>query len=195
MNKLGNVGKVILVGVVAAAFIIIVVIYGMSGSSNNSDAPAGSTTGTAGSGAAVTANSPMQTPTVVAQTGQTTGQMDAANQPAKSKAPSPKIITIITPVQGDVWTIGTDNLISWNQAGGISGDIYLADAQTGAFVGVILPQIGPQQTSYTWNTRDLLLDRTNPLKKDVTPGNYVLKIAYDGNDVPLATSPAFTITN
>jgi len=187
MDRLSNVGKIIIVGVIAAGLIVLVVIYGTSTSQPQTSTGVSDTMAT--DNGVVTAASPTQTTDTVHETTPT--------PPQKQNVPSsaPKKISIITPVASDIWKIGTDNLISWNQPGDISGDIYLVDATTGVFAGVILPQVGPEQTSYTWNTRDLLVDRTSPFKKDVVPGTYVLKIAYDGNNVAIATSPSFTITN
>lgn len=116
--------------------------------------------------------------------------------PGSAKKPTVHpTISVVTPAAGAAWKISTPNTISWSRAGGISGNIYLVDAQTKSFVGVILPQTGPQQTYYEWNTRDVFLDRTSPSKKTVLPGKYIVKIAFDGNNLPIIASPAVTITN
>jgi len=110
-----------------------------------------------------------------------------------SSIPARPVINFITPVADDLWKINTYNSISWTKAPNVTGYIYLVDATTKNFVGVIIPQTGTLQTSYSWNTRDLLLSRTNPLKKDVTPGSYIVEMAFDANHLPLISSPVFTI--
>ena len=57
---------------------------------------------------------------------------------------------------------------------GDAGSISLLDGTTKQFIGIINPQIGPAQTSYTWSTRSISLSRTNPSGKDVVAGNYVI---------------------
>jgi hypothetical protein len=184
MPKLTNVSKVVMAAVIVVIFIVLVIVYNTGSATNPGPT---NTTSTSAPGATLTAASPTQTPTSsVAQTN--SGQVVAPRPPAI-------IIHMITPVSKDIWKIGTQNVISWNKAGGITGSISLINATTKAFMGVVLPQVGPNQTSYTWNTRDLLLDRTNPLKKDVVSGTYMLKLSYDGNNVQPVTSPVFTITN
>jgi hypothetical protein len=121
------------------------------------------------------------------------GGGSTANPPAKG-VPTPSV-NFITPVANQVWKIGNQNLISWFSAPGFSGQIDLLNPTTHALVGVILNEIGPHQTSYTWNTRDLLPSRTNPLKKTVLPGTYVVELQFDGNNVPTVISAPVTITN
>jgi hypothetical protein len=178
MGTLSNLGKVVVVGVIAAILIVFVIVYnGTSGSNQN--------TALDNSGLVVAANT----------SGTITTSQNNINRNEAAISPAPPNIKLITPVAGDVWKIGTQNPISWNTPGEISGDIYLVDAKTNAFVGVILPEVGPNQTAYSWNTRDVLLDRTDPLKKDVIPGTYIIKIVFDRNNIPVITSPKFTITN
>jgi len=102
-------------------------------------------------------------------------------------------IHLQAPIAGETWTIAQQNAVSWDRAAGVSGQIELLNATTKALVGVIIPQTGPNQTSYTWNTRDLFLSRTSPVKKNVTPGTYVVRLAFDGNNLSPVTSGAFTI--
>lgn len=102
-------------------------------------------------------------------------------------------IHLRTPVAGETWTISQQNTISWDRAAGVTGQIELLNATTKALVGVIIPQTGPNQTSYTWNTRDILLSRTNPLKKNVVPGTYLIRLAFDGNELAPVTSAPLTI--
>ncbi|MGH8101989.1 MAG: hypothetical protein ACREIW_11880, partial [Chthoniobacterales bacterium] len=71
----------------------------------------------------------------------------------------------------------------------------LLDAKTGAFLGVILSESGPHQTSYAWDTRHYFLSRYSPLKKEIVPGMYKFKILFDGNNLSPIVSPAVTISN
>ncbi len=128
-------------------------------------------------------------------TANTTGQNSG---PTGSKT-SPTAVTgfqirLLTPIAGETWAFAQQNTISWDRAANVSGQIELLNASTRALVGVILPQTGPSQTSYTWNTRDLLLSRTNPLKKTVSPGTYLIRIAFDGNNLSPVTSGVVTIS-
>jgi hypothetical protein len=109
--------------------------------------------------------------------------------------PAQIVIHITAPVAGDVWKIGTDHSIAWTEAPNFTGYIYLTNAQTKVVVGDILPHVGPQQTSYSWDTRHLAASRTNPSQKDVVPGTYFITMAFDGNNLPVISSPVFTIVN
>jgi hypothetical protein len=110
-------------------------------------------------------------------------------------SPTQIVIKITAPAAGDIWKIGTKNSIAWTKAPNVTGYIYLINAETKNLVGVITPQIGPQQTSYPWDTRQLGFSRTNPAQKDVVPGTYYVSIAFDGNHLPIISSPIFTIVN
>ncbi len=177
-------GKIVIVAVAAAILIVIFIVYGTIGSRQN-----GIASGNASGSAMLSADSPAQTPTSSA------AASPAPIRSGTAKTTAAPVIRFVTPVSNDIWQIGTQNLISWNTPGNFTGSISLIDAATKQFVGVILPQVGPKQTSDAWNTRDLLLGRTNPLKKDVVPGTYEIQIIYDGNNIRPAASPAFTITN
>ncbi len=105
-------------------------------------------------------------------------------------------ISILSPVALDKWVIGQNNLIRWSGAAKISGSIYLVNAlikNESVPVGWIIPNIGPQQTSYTWDTRDVFLSRTNPAKKNLETGTYIIKIKFDSKVMPEVSSPTFSI--
>ena len=147
-----------------------------------STAPAGGTTAATGG---TTSKSPAPT---------TTNRAPSAPVSSKSPAsPQPPVISFITPPAGDSWPIETQNTIIWNKPGGISGELVLVNAGTGTVAGVILSQVGPEQTSYTWNTRDLYLNRTSPTETTVTPGKYMVMLSYDGNHITPVVSPVFSI--
>lgn len=137
-----------------------------------------------------------QQPTSTAATGSQpgTGGTSGSAAPKISGSKGLTVIKLITPAPGVTWTIATPNVISWMKEGGFSGQIELLDASTMKLAGVILSQVGPSQTSYEWNTRDLYLSRTSPAKTTVLPGKYVVKILFDGNNIAPITSQPVTIS-
>jgi len=166
MNKISNMSKVGIVAVIAATLIVLSIVYGT-----------GSYQGTISQGnndqsTSFNAVSPTQTPTQTSTPTSSMGRPSAAT----TRPPAPPTIHFVTPVKNDIWKIGSQDLISWDRAGNFSGSISILDATTKQSIGVILPQIGTKQTSYTWNTRDVLISRTDPLKKNILPGTYVLRI-------------------
>jgi hypothetical protein len=171
--------------IIAVLSVVIIVLVGVIVSLNSKRSPAAQNGNPAGTSTILAASTTSSTPVAAPKKG------TVSTAPA---SPARPVISFITPVAGDLWKIGTYNPISWTEVPGVTGYIYLVDAASGDFVGVIIPQTGAQQTSYSWNTRDLLLSRTNPLKKDVTPGSYIIEMAFDANHLPLIASPAFTIT-
>lgn len=122
---------------------------------------------------------------------QPTGGGTGSNSPT---AVTGFVIRLLTPIAGQTWIFAQQNTVSWDRAANVPGQIELLDATTKALVGVILPQTGPNQTSYTWNTRDLLLSRTSPAKKTVTPGSYRVRVSFDGNNLSPVTSGVITIS-
>lgn len=181
MNKLSITGKLAIAAAVGLVIGIVLAAVYFGASAPIPQPP----TGTATSGSQ---------PGTQSGAGGTTG---SASGPAASKTSGSKgltVIKLVTPVPGAVWTIATPNIISWAKEGGFSGQIELLDASTMKLVGVILPQTGPSQTYYEWNTRDISLSRTNPAKTTVLPGKYVIKILFDGNNVAPITSQPFTIS-
>jgi hypothetical protein len=164
-SKISNVSKVIIVAVIAAILIVWVIVSGVQGGNQN------------------------------AATNITAVTLTEVPSGTATQASEQRIVTFITPVAGDIWIIGEQNPISWNAAPKITGAISLLAAATGKSIGIILPEIGPLQTSYTWNTRDVFLDRSDPQKTDVVPGTYKIEVSFDGNDLKPIISPTFTITN
>lgn len=102
-------------------------------------------------------------------------------------------ISILSPLASDKWVIGQNNVIRWSGEAKISGSIYLIGALDKAVVGWIISDIGPNQTSYTWDTRDVFLSRTNPAKKNLGTGNYIVKIKFDSKAMPEVSSAPFSI--
>ncbi len=173
---------VVLIVIVALIPAVIALIAHQSTTAPTTDtatAPAATSTPETATSTATT--SPAVTPTI--------SSTKPAPAPVQQSA-----IHFITPVAGDAWKLETSNSISWNASSGATGQIYLLDAKTKTFIGVILDSTGPAQTAYTWNTRDVYLSRTNPLKKTILPGNYVMVMSFDQGNLPSVTSPAFTVT-
>ncbi len=183
MDKPNNQGKLIILAVIIVVAVALIIYYG-----------AGTPAQTPGPG---NATSTAATSTGTTGATSTAGQISGTSgtKSATSAKPPGTIITFVTPIPGETWTINQQNTVQWSRAGGVSGEIALLDASTKALVGVILPATGPQQTSYAWNTRDLLLSRTNPLKKNVAPGRYLVRVSWDGNNLPPITSQPITIVS
>jgi hypothetical protein len=110
--------------------------------------------------------------------------------------PAPLItIDLLTPVANNIWKIGTSNPIAWDNAANVTGEIDLVNAKTKSFIGVILSETGPRQTSYSWNTREISRARYSADKKDVVTGVYSIRIKFDGNGLGDLVSGPITITN
>jgi len=62
----------------------------------------------------------------------------------------------------------------------ITGEIDLVNASTKQFIGIILAETGPKQTSYTWNAEQVYLGRYSADEKAVIPGTYSIRIHFDG---------------
>ena len=200
MNKLNQTGKLVVLAVVVVVVVTLVVVYGGS-HSTPAPAPAGSGTSAPsasnGSPATPPATTAGATTGAAAGTGSGSGNGSANAGGSNATAPKPPSvsITFVTPVPGDTWMINTQNEIQWSRAAGVNGIIELLDASTLKLVGVILNVVGPQQTYYTWNTRDLLQSPTSPVKTTVTPGKYVVRVIWNANGAGTITSQPITITN
>ncbi|MBI2033567.1 MAG: hypothetical protein HYT13_00495 [Candidatus Liptonbacteria bacterium] len=107
----------------------------------------------------------------------------ASKTPTPSPTPpvaSPSSIKVISPSEGAEWVVNENHVIAWSKEAGLSGGIYIVDASTKAVIGWVLSNTAPSQTSYTWDTRDLFLNRGSGLKKGISAGKYILKIKFDG---------------
>ncbi len=195
MDKMSNTSKVVAAAVVIAVIIVLVLVHGSL--TNQSQTPGGTTntssTATAENSAVTTTAA--NTTSAGGANGNTLPPGTAPNGAGSNRPAPPVVIHLITPVTNDQWVIGVTNPISWDNAGNITGEIDLLNGQTGAFIGVILSQTGPDQTSYAWDTREYSLSRYSPLKKEVVPGTYKIRLSFDGNNLPSIISPAFTISN
>jgi len=179
MEKMTTRGKLIIIGIVV---VIVAILFFTLGGNKNSGTASNTFLGNDLGQSSSTNGTP-----VTAGGGTTPGGTQG------SATPAPIVIHLITPVPSDQWKIGQSNPISWDKEAGITGQIQLLNSQTKALVGVILSESGPHQTSYSWDTRQVYLDRYNPLKKDVTAGTYVIRIKFDGNNLGTLTSLPFVI--
>ena len=104
-------------------------------------------------------------------------------------------ISILSPVTSDKWVVGQNNVIRWSKEAQIPGSIYLVHAVTDKTVpvGWIISEIGPHQTSYTWDTRDLFVSRYNAAKRNLETGDYIMKIKFDSKVMPEVSSAPFSI--
>jgi len=97
-------------------------------------------------------------------------------------------------VANDQWVSTIQHTIQWNRASGApNGTISLVNAATGAVVGWIQQQILPTQTTFPWNTRDIFMTKTGPLKEDVAPGQYRIVLTFNSPSDPPVTGPIFSI--
>jgi hypothetical protein len=190
MDKLSKTGKLVILGVVVVVIVALVVIYGGSRPSG-SQAPAGSTSTPTSSTTSATVTDAGSIP---AGNGDGVVVVPKKNTTIPTP-PKGSPVSFVTPVAGATWTIDTQNTIQWSRVTEVNGIIELLNASSLQLVGVILPSVGPDQTSYTWNTRDLLQSPTSPVKTTVTPGSYVVRIIFSGNETPTITSQAITIVN
>ncbi len=135
----------------------------------------------------------------------TPGAATSTSSPVQPSASQPNIpagtaklktqtsIVITHPTTGEKLVIGQNNLIQWNKEAGVGGSIYLVNDADESIVGWINPEIGVHQTSYTWNTRDVSLGRSNPSRKDIVPGTYVIKLQLDSARPTTISSMPFQI--
>lgn len=181
MNTLNVRWKVI--GVIAGVLVVIAAAIFLIVSLAAPAKPARNGTGTAGTSSTVT---------TVANG--TPGGSSTASAPL-TPSPGPTItIHLLTPIANNVWTIGNANPIAWDNAADITGEIDLVNATTKKFIGVILAETGPKQTSYTWNAEQVYLGRYSANEVAVTPGVYSISIHFDGNGLGDLVSGPITIT-
>ncbi len=180
---------IIIVALVIAVVVLSTLLIAQNGGAPSPAAAPTSTTASASSTSPQTAaNQTSTNPNVLS-----TPHHSTAGAGGTASATTGFAIHLVDPVPDETWIIAQQNLIGWDREAGVAGQIELLDATTYKLVGVILNQTGPHQTSYEWNTRDLLVSRNNPAKTTVVPGRYVVRIAFDGNNLSPVTSQPITI--
>ncbi|HVM76874.1 MAG TPA: hypothetical protein VMU07_01850 [Candidatus Paceibacterota bacterium] len=185
MDKISNTGKAVAVALIIVVAVAIILVYG--GAKKSASNPSSSST-------AVTASTDNATGTPGASTTAGTNGTSGSHTGTTVRRNPPFVIHLIAPAANGQWKIGASNSISWDKAGNITGVIDLLDAK-GNFVGTILSETGTGQTSYSWDTREYALSRYSPLKKELVPGTYKIRLSFDGNNLPPLVSPVFTVTN
>ena len=109
-----------------------------------------------------------------------------------SKLASPKTqsaVAILTPQDSEKWAIGQLHNINWNKEAGVTGGIQLVDAKTREPVGWILANTGIKQFSFSWDTRDVSLNRQAGVKVNLKPGEYRIKIIFDERFSSIESAP------
>lgn len=121
-------------------------------------------------------------------TGASSSLAQSSTSPTKSSPPSIKLTGVkpvvssnkfIAPLSGDQWVIKENHSIQWNEEALGNGFISLVDAKTGAVVGVISPSLTLHQKTHTWNTQDVLVSRTGGQKKNIEPGEYIIRVTFE----------------
>ena len=103
-------------------------------------------------------------------------------------------IKLLTPQENEKWAIGQLHNIHWNKEAGIVGGIQLIDVQSREPVGWILANTGVKQFSFSWDTRDVFLNRQAGVKVNLKSGLYRIKIVFDERLAPIE-SAAFNIVS
>lgn len=138
-----------------------------------------------------------QTPAPAAQTPSPVPSQAPAPKPSGtsgSGTPKPVSISLIAPSGGEKWLTGQNHTISWTSPAQITGEIVLLQAETGAVAGWINSTTGANQTSFDWDTRYLYTARNGAIRKDVSAGNYKIRVKFDGASYPVLTSGVMSIT-
>lgn len=157
--------------------VILVFLVGWIAFKSPVQAPSGESTGKTVSEEDVDPARPSPPPPAAAT------QPPGTSGPKPTPAPAPVAaapLSFVAPMQGAEWVLGIINRIQWNKEAGVTGGIALLDGQTKAVLGWIAPNLGPHQTSYSWDTRSVQLSRTSGLTKDVGVGTYLIRIVFDG---------------
>ncbi|MEK7195491.1 MAG: cupredoxin domain-containing protein [Patescibacteria group bacterium] len=102
-------------------------------------------------------------------------------------------ITVISPAGSDKWIINQLHTIKWSKEAGAKGSIYLVRSSDESVVGWINSEIGPHQTSYDWNTREVFTARYSPAKTNLKNGQYIIKLSFDSSEVGTVSSNVFSI--
>lgn len=130
-------------------------------------------------------------PSATNQPANTYSNQGTVSQPARTAGR--QALYVVSPLKGDKWALGVTHTIRWSSAAMSAGQIYLVSASTGNTIGWINPGTGTDQTSFDWTTKDVSISRTNPSRKDVAPGDYIIKIKFDNKTIPEITSGVFSV--
>lgn len=98
-------------------------------------------------------------------------------------------LSIVSPAGGESWVMGKAHLIRWTHEEGHNGSISLIDASSKAVVGWIASNLSPQQVTYDWDTARVGLARTDPSKKEISGGTYIIRVVFDSSNTKLESAP------
>lgn len=119
-----------------------------------------------------------------------------APQAAQPKPPTPppaaKNVAITAPVAGAQWAIGDNNEVTWSRGFGVTAGAEILNGTTRATVGWINPSIKEYQQSFNWDGRYVLLTRTSPQQKLMSPGLYIIRVTFD-KGMGAVLSPVFSM--
>jgi plastocyanin len=173
--------KNLIIIIIAVAVIVFAVVWGYFGAGVRQPAGTAPEAGQPPSAAPTQAPPSAPSPT-------TTPPPTPATKPATKSS-----ISIISPAASDKWVLGQSHTIQWSKEAGVTGSIYLVNAADGTTVGWINSEINVHQTYYSWNSGEVSLARYSPAKKNIPPGQYVIKIKFDNKVQPEIKSAAFSI--
>ncbi|MBI2591640.1 MAG: hypothetical protein HYW34_03120 [Candidatus Brennerbacteria bacterium] len=168
--------KLIIVGVLII-FLAVLVFVWRGGSNQALQAPAGETSLTV-------------QPTPFVQS------FDAAqNKPGtsvqKTQLAAPKTqsgVKILTPQENNKWSINKSHQINWSKEAGETGAIQLISADSRELIGWILASTGVKQNYFSWDTRDVFLNRQAGVKTNLKTGEYRIKLVFDSRFAPVESA-------
>ena len=172
--------------VLGAALIIILIIAVLR--SGTSPAPSASAPSGTATSTAATSTTAAPLPATGARRTSSAGTASTAPAPATANP-----ITFSSPAAGTQWILQKQHTISWSRAAGSPGSLVLLDPTTNAVVGWIEQNIDLTQNSFPWDTQDVFLSQTSPLKKNILPGDYRVAITFASPNLPVVISPVFSV--
>jgi plastocyanin len=189
--------KPLVIGIVSVVVLALIIIIATQKPATNGVASPTSPDGSQ----LTTPTPPAPVATPVISPSPTAPKSPASPSPSSGPAASPSTtpsapkasISFTAPASGEKWVFGKSNTIQWNKDVGFAGEIYLISASDRSIVGWILTETGIHQTSYAWNTRDVYLSKTNPSKKTITTGDYMIKAVFSTNPKIEFTSASFSV--
>ncbi len=173
----------------AVGLIIIIVLVIAVVRSGPAPAPSSAPSGAATSTVATTTATSSGTPAT--GTRRTTPSATTGTTAPAPAAATP--ISFTSPSAGTQWIFGKQHTITWSRAAGSPGSLVLLNPTTNAVVGWIEQNIDLTQNSFPWDTQDVFLGQTNPLKKNILPGDYRVAITFASPNLPVVIGPIFSV--
>jgi plastocyanin len=119
------------------------------------------------------------------------GTSRPATPPVKQPPALPTIV-FLSPTAGEKWVIGEVQAIRWQRGSIQLGGLALLNASTRETIGWVLSTVSRNQAGYEWDVRRVAISRGSPVFKDVLPGTYIFRLAFDGPEQAVE-SPTFSI--